>query len=39
VLPGLLALVRAAVELADAEVAVGDERTHAACAARASASR
>jgi hypothetical protein len=27
---GLLALVRAAIELAEAEVAVGDERAHAA---------
>ena len=31
VLPGLLALVRAVVELGEAEVAVGDERTPERC--------
>ena len=39
VLLGLLALVHAPVELAEAEVAVGDEGAHAELSARASASR
>jgi hypothetical protein len=37
VLLGLLALARAPVELAEAEVAVGDEEAHAARLARATA--